>query len=307
MSNDHAEAVQQFNRFYTRYIGALQERSLDSSFSPTEARVLNELAQREHPSASDLTRDLGLDPGYLSRILRSFQSKGLITRQKSDKDARRSQLALTPKGRSAFAPLDEQSREAVARMLEALPDESQTRLLNAMHTIEAVLSGNAPATPSLPAVVRPHRPGDIGWIIHRHGALYTREHGWSIDFEAAVAGIAARFLRDFDPKRERCWIAERAGEIVGSVMLVRESKKVAQLRLLLVDPIARGHGLGSRLVSECVRFARHAGYKRITLWTNSILTSARHIYERAGFRLMKEEPHHSFGKDLVGEHWELKL
>jgi DNA-binding MarR family transcriptional regulator/GNAT superfamily N-acetyltransferase len=307
MSNNPAESVQQFNRFYTRHIGALQQGPLDSPFSPTEARILNELAQREHPSASDLTRDLGLDPGYLSRILRSFQSKGLITRQKSDKDARRSQLTLTPKGRAAFAPLDDKSRDAVARMLEALPDESQTRLLNAMHTIEAVLSGNAPATPSVPAAIRTHKPGDIGWIIHRHGALYAREYGWNIDFEALVAGIGARFLRDFDPRRERCWIAERAGEIIGCVMLVRESKKEAKLRLMLVDPLARGHGLGTRLVSECIRFARHAGYKRITLWTQSILTSARHVYERAGFRLMKEEPHHSFGKDLVGEHWELKL
>lgn len=307
MSSNHAEAVRQFNRFYTRQIGTLTEGLPDSPFSPTETCVLHELARRENPSASDLTRDLGVDPGYLSRILRSFQNKGIITRQKSDKDARRSRLALTPKGKAAVAPLDEQSGEAIAGVLENLPEESQTRLLNAMHTIEAVLSGNAPQTPSVPAVIRTHRPGDIGWIIHQHGAIYARELGWSIDFEAVVAGIGARFLRDFDPKRERCWIAERAGEMVGSVLLVRDSKKVARLRLLLVDPIARGHGLGTRLVSECIRFARHAGYKRITLWTDSILTSARHIYERAGFRLIKEDPHHSFGKDLIGEHWELKL
>jgi DNA-binding MarR family transcriptional regulator/GNAT superfamily N-acetyltransferase len=298
-------ALRRFNRFYTRRIGVLQEELLSSPFSLTEARVLYELAHRAQPTASELARELGLDAGYLSRILGSFERRGLIGRQPSKVDARQSLLSLTGAGREAFAPLDERSRTEIGAMLQPLPASAQARLIEAMRTIESLLG--APTEPSAPYLLRTHQPGDVGWIMHRHGVLYAEEYGFDESFEALVAKVAAEFVESFEPKRERCWIAEREGEIVGSVLLVRASDEVAKLRLLLVEPAARGLGIGARLVEECERFARRAGYRRITLWTNSILHAARHIYEKAGYRLIREEPHHSFGQDLVGETWELEL
>jgi DNA-binding MarR family transcriptional regulator/GNAT superfamily N-acetyltransferase len=297
--------VRRFNRFYTRQIGLLREAYLDSPFSLSETRVLYELAHRERPTATELGRDLGLDAGYLSRILRGFQKRGLLKRTQSEDDGRQSHLALTPRGQAAFAPLNTRSRDEIGAMLGTLPASEQTRLVQAMHTIEGILG--AKPERKVPYLLRPHKPGDMGWVVHRHAALYAQEYGWDERFEALVAGIAAKFIAGHDPARERCWIAERDGEIVGSVLLVRQSRTVAKLRLLLVEPAARGHGIGARLVDECVRFARQAGYRRIMLWTNDVLHAARRLYEKAGFRLLRAEPHHSFGHDLVGETWVLTL
>jgi DNA-binding MarR family transcriptional regulator/GNAT superfamily N-acetyltransferase len=299
------EAVRRFNRFYTRRIGVLREGLLDSPFSLAEARVLYELAHRDGPTASDLAGDLALDPGYLSRLLRGLERQGVVARRRSDTDGRRSHLALTARGRRAFAMLDSRSAAEVAAMLDQVPEPEQPRLVRAIETVERLLG--AQPVPRAPYLLRTHQPGDIGWVVSRHGALYAREYGWDERFEALVASIAARFIDHFDPKRERCWIAERDGENVGSVFLVRKSATVAQLRLLIVEPAARGLGIGRRLVDECERFARQCGYRRIVLWTNSILHAARAIYEAAGYRLVREEPHHSFGHDLVGQYWELKL
>ncbi len=298
-------AVRRFNRFYTRRIGVLQEGLLKSPFSLTEARVLYELAHREDATASALVRDLGLDAGYLSRLLKGFELRGLIRRAASPLDARQSLLTLTALGRAAFAPLDHRSQDEIGAMLRSLPAPAQKRLVEDIAEIEALLD-ERPA-PAVPYVLRPHRPGDLGWIVHRHGALYAGEYGWDDSFEALVAEIAAKFLREFDARRERCWIAEREGEILGSVLVVRQSDEIAKLRLLLVEPQARGLGIGRRLVDECLSFARHAGYKRMTLWTNDVLHAARHIYEQAGFQLTAREPHHAFGKDLVSETWERDL
>jgi DNA-binding MarR family transcriptional regulator/GNAT superfamily N-acetyltransferase len=300
-----SDAVRRFNRFYTQQIGVLDEGLLQSEFSLSEARVLYELAHREDPTASDLVRDLAIDAGYVSRILRKFHDRGLIDRRTPEVDARQAILRLTENGRNAFAPLDLRSAEQVGRMLSALSPAEQGRLLDAMHTIEALL-GHSP-TRTGTYLLRPHQPGDMGWIVHRHGVLYSQEYGWDDTFEAMVAEIVAEFIHNFDQKREQCWIAERDGEIVGSVFVVRKSEAVAKLRLLLVEPRARGLGIGSRLVSECIRFARRAGYASMTLWTQETLQAARAIYLRAGFRLVQSQPHHSFGKDLVGETWELSL
>jgi DNA-binding MarR family transcriptional regulator/N-acetylglutamate synthase-like GNAT family acetyltransferase len=301
--------VRGFNRFYTQKIGVLQEGLLDSPFALAEVRVLYELAHwpaaRDAPTASRLAADLGLDEGYLSRILRGFQRSGLIRRKASPADARQSLLSLTRKGRAAFAPLEARSRAEVRALLGLLPEREQARLTAAMREIERLLG--APARGRAPCVLRPHRPGDMGWIVHRHGVLYAQEYGYDQRFEALVAEIAAKFVQHFDAKQERCWIAERDGEIVGSIFLVRQSKTVGKLRLLLVEPAARGMGLGTRLVDECVRFARRVGYRKIVLWTQSELGAARHLYERAGFQRVREEPHHSFGRDLVAETWELAL
>lgn len=299
------EVVRRFNRFYTQKIGVLHEGLLSSPFSLTEARILYELAYRELPTASALGKDLGLDPGYLSRILRSFEKKGLLKRKTSDTDGRQQLLSLTRKGEEAFAPLDVRSRTEIGALLETLPVGAQNRLVDSMQTIEELLG--ARPEPKAPYLLRPQQPGDIGWVINRHGALYAREYGWDETFEALVAEVAAAFIKNYDPKYERCWIAEQDGVIVGSVFLVKKSRTVAKLRLLYVEPKARGLGIGARLTQECERFARQAGYKKITLWTNSILHAARHIYERAGYRLVASEPHHSFGHDLVGETWEKKL
>ncbi|MBA3702338.1 MAG: MarR family transcriptional regulator [Rubrobacteraceae bacterium] len=297
--------VRRFNRFWTRQIGVLREGYLESPFSLTEVRVLYELAHCDETTASELGEELGLDAGYLSRILRGFEKQGLIHKRPSEADGRRRLLRLTERGQEAFAPLDARSRDDVGAMLGGMSIERQEHLVGAMRTIEGLLS--ARPEPEVPYILRLHRPGDMGWVVHRHGVLYAREYGWDERFEALVAEIVAQFIQQYDPKLERCWIAEREGEIVGCVFLVRESEEIAKLRLLLVEPKARGLGIGSRLVEECVRFARQAGYRKITLWTNDVLDAARGIYERVGFRLVHGEPHHSFGHDLVGQTWELML
>ena len=298
-------ATRRFNRFYTQKIGVLHEGLLQSPFSLAQSRVLYELAHRKSPAASELARDLGLDAGYLSRILQSFAKKRLVVKRASQSDRRQSHLSLTTKGRQAFATLDRRSHDEVAVMLGGLSPEEQRRLIAAMREIEKLLA--RPREPGAPFILRPHRAGDIGWVIHRHAVLYTQEYKWDEQVEALTAEIGAKFIRTFDSRRERCWIAERNGEIVGSVFLVKESDVIAKLRLLLVEPAARGLGIGRRLVEECIRSARMMGYRTLTLWTNDVLHAARHIYERAGFRLVKEERHRSFGHDLVGQHWELTL
>jgi len=298
-------AMRRFSRFYTQRIGVLHEALLDSPFSLAESRVLYELGQGRGPAASELGRELGLDPGYLSRILRRFEKRGLLERTPSAVDGRQQLLSLTAAGEAAFAALDAGSRKEIGDLLNTLPAAAQRHLVEAMRSIERVLG----ATPERAAtfVLRPHRPGDIGWVVRQHGLVYAEDYGWDERFEALVAEIAAKFVQELDPARERCWIAELDGETVGSVFLVKQSDRVAKLRLLLVDPQARGRGLGARLVDECIRFARQAGYESITLWTNSVLVSARRIYEAAGFRLVEAKPHRSFGRDLVGETWELAL
>ena len=302
---EQVEAVRRFNRFYTQTIGVLQEGLLESPFSLTEVRVLYEIAHRADPTASELARDLALDAGYLSRILRNFERKGLVARTRSESDARRSHLALTDEGRATFAPLNAHAHDEVGAMLGKLAAGDRDRVVDAMERIERLLGARPQA--KTPYVLRSHRSGDMGWVVHRHGVLYAQEYGWDERFEGLVAEVVAKFIHDFDPKRERCWIAEKDGEIVGSVFLVAHSKTVAQLRLLLVEPAARGLGIGARLVAECERFARQAGYRKITLWTNSILVAARRIYEAGGYRLVHSEPYHGFGHDLVGETWDLKL
>ena len=297
--------VRRFNRFYTKQIGLLGEGYLETPFSLTEARVLYELAHRERPSATELARELALDAGYLSRILRGFERRRLLSRTRSKADGRQSHLSLTARGRAAFAPLDVRSRADIGGRLARLGPGEQRRLVDAMQAIEALLGG-APAAKA-PYVLRPHQPGDMGWVVHRHGALYAQEYGFDERFEGLVARVVAKFVDRYDPRRERCWIAEKDGEIVGSVFLVRRSRSVAQLRLLLVEPKARGLGIGERLVAECIRFARQAGYRKITLWTNSVLRVARRVYQTAGFRRVHREKHRSFGRDLVGETWELSL
>jgi DNA-binding MarR family transcriptional regulator/GNAT superfamily N-acetyltransferase len=299
------EAVRRFNRFYTKQIGVLHEKLLRSPFSLTEARVIYELAHHEQTTATELVNELGLDGGYVSRVLRTFEKHGLLAKQPSETDGRKSILQLTGKGQKAFATIDTRSRKQIEGVLKGLSTAGQNRLVEAMNTI-AKLLGVQPEH-KVPYLLRPHHPGDMGWVVHRHGVLYAEEYGWDERFEALVAGIVSSFIQRYDPKRERCWIAEREGEIVGSVFLVKKSKAVAKLRLLLVEPKARGLGIGTRLVQECSRFARQAGYRKIVLWTNSVLHAARRIYQAAGYRLVREEPHHSFGHDLIGETWELKL
>jgi DNA-binding MarR family transcriptional regulator/GNAT superfamily N-acetyltransferase len=301
------EAVRRFNRFYTKQIGALREGLLNSPFSLAEARVVYELAHHEQTTATHLAQELGLDPGYLSRILRRLQQRRLVGRRRSDEDGRQVLLSLTERGQTAFSKINAASRNEIEAMLHALSPAQQDRLLQAMQTIESLLG--APAEHRTPYILRPHQPGDIGWVVNRHGVLYNREYGWDETFEAMVAEIAAAFVRNYDPRRERCWIAEKEGENVGSVFLVKHADQegLAKLRLLLVEPHARGLGIGRRLVQECARFARQVGYRKIMLWTNSVLTSARRIYENEGYRLVHQEPHRSFGHDLVGETWELEL
>jgi DNA-binding MarR family transcriptional regulator/N-acetylglutamate synthase-like GNAT family acetyltransferase len=302
---DRIDAVRRFNRFYTRRIGVLREGLSGSPFPLTEARVLYELAHRESPTATELGRDLGLDAGYLSRILRAFERRGLVRKTRSKADGRRSHLSLTARGRTAFAPLNARSHEEVGGMLTGLSPTEQARLVDAMQVIETLLGARAATKP--PYLLRPHQPGDMGAVVHLHGALYAQEYGWDERFEALVAGIVAKFVDHFDARRERCWIAEVDGEVVGSVFLVRRSKTVGQLRLLIVHPKARGLGIGARLVAECVRFARQVRYRKVELWTNSVLIAARAIYAKAGFRLVHAEPHTSFGQELIGETWELTL
>lgn len=305
-SLDHAVAsVRRFTRFYTRRTGVLQEALLGSAFTLPEARVVYEIAVRDRTTASDLVTGLDLDPGYVSRLLKSLEQRGFITRRASDTDARQYLLALTPSGRRAFSQINRRSDLEVQKLLEPLGARDRTRLVAALSTAEALLSRERPAEPQ--CTFRDLRPGDLGWIIHRHGALYAAEYGWDGTFEALVAKVCAEFVETFDPAKERAWIAELDGRIVGSIFLVRKTDEVAKLRLLYVEPDARGHGIGRRLVENCIAHARAVGYRRMTLWTNDILTAARRIYQSVGFKLICSEPHHSFGKDLVGEAWELEL
>jgi len=303
------DTVRRFNRFYTRAIGVLQEGWLGSPFPLTEARVLYELAHREKPTATLVRNNLDLDAGYLSRVLSSFEKRGLIEKKASQDDRRQSLLALTEEGRRQFAPLEERTIQQVGGMIERLSEDEQRRLIGAMQTIEKLLApAERPASGAQASyLLRPHQPGDMGWVVHRQGVLYAQEYCYDERFEALAVEIVAQFMQHYDAKRERCWIAERDGEVAGSVFLVAKSRTTAKLRLLYVEPAARGLGIGSRLVGECVRFARQAGYKKIVLWTQSELDVARRIYKQAGFRVVQKKRHHSFSKDLVAETWELSL
>lgn len=296
------EAVRRFNRFYTRRIGVLQDDYLGSSFPLPQARVLYELGERGQCTATELGAELQLDGGYLSRLLAGLRRQGLIAAAAAREDRRRRHLTLTPKGRKAFAALDEGSRRAMGDMLAPLAPAHREKLVQAMGTVQSVLEPREKII-----TLREHRPGDIGWVVSRHGRVYDDEYGWGLGFEALVGDIAARFLREFDAKRERCWIAEMDGEPVGSVFVVKQSSTVAKLRLLLVEPHARGHGVGTRLVQQCIDFSRQAGYRKLVLWTQSNLAAARAIYAGLGFRKTKSEPHREFGIPLTGEYWELSF
>jgi len=303
--DERIAAVRRFSRFYTRQLGLLQESLVHTRFSLTEARVLYELAHRETVTASALAVDLDLDHGYLSRILRRFGDEGLLKKMRAENDGRQSVISITARGRKAFAPLNKNSHDQVAAMLGRLDSAEQQRVIGAMAAVERLLDA---APKSVPAIVlRPHEAGDMGWVTSANAAIYAKEYGWDLTYEALVARITADFIDNFDAKRERCWIAELDGERVGSVFVVRKTDQVAKLRLLILTPKARGLGLGRRLVEECLRFAKSAGYSSMTLWTQSCLTAARAIYSQAGFSLVAEEPHHSFGVDLVGETWEREL
>ncbi|MBV8778839.1 MAG: MarR family transcriptional regulator/GNAT family N-acetyltransferase [Alphaproteobacteria bacterium] len=298
-------AVRRFNRFYTQKLGVLSEAFLDTPFSLTEARVLHALAHRDGATATWLGRDLDLDAGYLSRILREFERQGLIVRNQSSRDGRQALISLTDAGRDAFEPLDRASQGAVSRMLSSLSEAAQERLVAGMRLIGGLIG--EPAEKAAAFILRPHRPGDMGWVTQRHGALYSAEYGLNHKMEAYVAEVVAKFLREFDPVREHCWMAEQEGAPIGSVFLVKETDEVAKLRLLIVDPQARGLGVGRCLVEECVRFARQAGYREVTLWTHSILTAARRIYASVGFAIVSTETHDEFGPELLGETWTLRL
>ncbi|MEP6823940.1 MAG: helix-turn-helix domain-containing GNAT family N-acetyltransferase [Ramlibacter sp.] len=301
------KAVRGFNRFYTQRIGVL-DPYLDSALSLTEVRVLYELAHRDQPTASEMGRDLGLDAGYLSRILRRFEARDWLARVPSPADARQSLLQLTESGHAAFAPLQQRSRDEAAGLLAALPDAQRQELIAAMAKVQALLDPQAAAARTRTVLLREPQPGDMGWVVQQHGEIYAREYGWNMEFESLVAGVAAGFVKGFQPGWERCWIAELDGERAGSVFVVRKSATVAQLRLLIVTPQARGLGLGARLTDECIAFSRARSYRKIVLWTNANLHAARSIYARRGFKLMKSEPYTGYGgHPLVGETWELKL
>jgi DNA-binding MarR family transcriptional regulator/ribosomal protein S18 acetylase RimI-like enzyme len=302
--NRQIAQVRAFNRDYTRRIGVLSQGLLDSPYSLTEVRVMYEIAHRPRVMAAQLAVELGLDRGYLSRILKGFGAKGLLARAASAEDARRQHLRLTPAGRRVFAPLERRSQQQVRSMLSELDGSRRQALLEAMSVIRLAFGA---AGRQAQVSLRTHRPGDMGWVVERHGALYFREYGWNEEFEALVAGITAEFIRKLDPARERCWIAEAHGRRLGCIFLVAGERGTARLRLLLVEPEARGLGLGRTLVTECVRFARAAGYERIVLWTQDNLAAARHLYEQAGFRRTARKSHNSFGHDLVAETWRLKL
>jgi DNA-binding MarR family transcriptional regulator/ribosomal protein S18 acetylase RimI-like enzyme len=308
-AKDRIAMVRRFNRFYTRQLGVLRKTYLDSPYSLGEARVLYEIANGGALTASDIGRALDLDAGYLSRTLRNFEKRGLIERKASADDARQSHLALTARGRKSFAPLERRSQRDIAAMLGRLEPADEARLIAAMTTIKELLDGAAEHNPAPERryILRAPKSGDFGWIVQRHAELYGQEYGWIAPFEGVCAQIVADFVNKFDRKRERCWIAEMNGENVGSIMLAKETESVARIRLLLVDPKARGLGLGARLTDECIRFARRAGYKKMTLWTHSVLTAARHIYQKAGFKLMRTERHRSWGRPVVSEHWDLQL
>jgi len=308
-----AAEVRRFNRFYTRLLGLLDEHLLASAFSLTEMRVLYELAQvpaaAEAPAPSELARALGLDAAYLSRLLRRFDAQGFLKREAHAADSRRQHLRLTRAGLAAFKPLDRASQQQVLDLLQPLAPPQVAELVAAMQRVQQLLSPPTAAAAAArpPYLLRALEIGDIGWIIRRQGQLYAQEYGWDIQFEALVAEIAAAFVKGFDPHHERAWVAEREGQLVGSIFCVKVNAHEAKLRLLYVEPAARGLGIGARLTDECIRFAREKGYRRLTLWTNDILVAARRIYEARGFVLVKEEPHHSFGHDLVGQYWRLDL
>src|SRR5271168_4074446 len=297
-------AIRAFNRFYTRKIGVLDGMA-SSPFSLAEARVLYELANRRQPIATDIRKELGLDAGYVSRMLRDFERRKFVTRARSKTDERQRFLSLTSKGRSAFGPLDARSNRDVAAMLEDLSPTERGQLVDSVQTVRRLLGDIADAKPSY--LLRPHQPGDMGWIVHRQAILYADEYGWDETYEALAAEIVAQFIKNYDPKFERAWVAEKDANRVGAVFVAKQSDEIAKLRLLHVEPEARGLGIGKRLVQECVRFARQAGYQKMTLWTQSILDAARHIYKQEGFQVVREEKHHSFGKDLTAETWELNL
>lgn len=316
----HVHAVRAFNRFYTQRIGVLHHGVLQSPYSLTEVRVLYELANETDLTATDVQTILGLDRGYLSRILRRFERSGMLSREASKKDRRRSLIRLTAHGRKVFSALNARQSSDVEKMLQSVPDSAREKLVGSMRTIQRALNNETRAAPARSATtgrsdsaaagrvsLRAHRPGDMGWVMFRHGVLYEREYGWGERFEALVGEIVVNFIKNFDAERERCWIAEIDGERVGSVFLVNDTATVAKLRLLLVEPVARGRGVGRLLVSECIDFARKAGYRKLTLWTNSVLDAARHIYESAGFELVKSEKHSRFGHNLTGQYWSLNL
>jgi DNA-binding MarR family transcriptional regulator/GNAT superfamily N-acetyltransferase len=301
-------AVRRFNRYYTRQIGVLRKTFLDSPYSLGEARVLYEVAINHSSTASEIARSLDLDAGYLSRVLRNFERRGLIRKRASPKDRRQSHLTLTPRGRKSFMPLDARSQRDTAAMLGKLAPAEQARLIAAMTAIETLLEGQLQEPAPQPRyTLRAPRPGDFGWIIKRNAELYAQDYGWVAPFEGVCAQIVADFVNKFNATRERGWIAEIAGENVGSLMLANDGDGVARLRLLLVEPKARGLGIGARLVDEAIRFARSAGYRKISLWTHSVLTAARHIYQSAGFKLVRSEEHQSWGEPVVSEHWDLEL
>jgi DNA-binding MarR family transcriptional regulator/GNAT superfamily N-acetyltransferase len=305
-AGDPTQAIRHFNRFYTRQIGVLQQGLLESPYSLTEVRLLYELSHRRRAIATELSLELGLDAGYLSRILGKFEKRGWIHSEPVSTDRRQTLHSLTRKGSATLAPLEQRSNQQVQQMLAKISSDSQRQLVHAMQRIEQILAPEHNRPESY--LLRPHQPGDMGWIVYRHGVLYSEEYRYDERFEALVAEIAAEFIQNFDAGRDRCWIAEKNGERVGSVLLVRKSASVAKLRVLLVEPSARGMGIGKRLVEECVRFARQVGYRKVVLWTQSELKSARRIYEQAGFQLVNQEPHHAWGRqDLVAETWELKL
>jgi DNA-binding MarR family transcriptional regulator/GNAT superfamily N-acetyltransferase len=297
-------AVRAFNRFYTNMIGLLRGKYLDTPYSLTEARILFELAQRDASEVADLRRTVDIDAGYLSRILARFESDGLIGRQRSAADGRRQVIRLTEAGRSVVGGLDARSAAQTREMLAVVRDDDRRRLLDAMRVITGVLSGSPQPRGYL--LLAPE-PGDLGWVVQRNGAVYAEEFGWDATYEALVARIVADYVDHRDPECEAAWIAEVDGTRAGCVFCVRENATTARLRLLLVEPWARGLGIGSRLVEEVLRFARRAGYSDITLWTNDVLVDARRIYQRAGFTLDNEKPHHSFGQDLVGQDWSRRL
>ena len=302
------EAIRSFNRFYTKTIGVLREGLLSSAFSLTEVRVLYELAHRQTATASQLCTELGLDAGYLSRLLRAFASRKLVEKARSTNDGRQSLLRLTAAGQREFEKLNAQQNQEVTALLQTLPPAKQELLVSSLRTAQELLPGSTAPANGNSYILRSYHPGDLGWVVHRHGALYAKEEHYDEHFEGLVAQIVADFVGNFDPKRERCWIAERDGEIAGFVFLVKKSETVCKLRLLLVEPWARGLGIGGRLISECVRFARQTGFKKMMLWTQSDLLPARHLYKKAGFSVVASEPHDSWGrKNLVSETWELKL
>lgn len=297
--------VRRFNRFFTRHLGVLREGLLHSPYSLTESRIIYEIANRDNLIAADLSRELGLDAGYLSRILDLLSQRKLIQKVPSGSDGRQRLIHLTKEGEEAYSLLNNRSREEIAEMLNSLSMKDQNRLMEAMNTIEHLLGDGLKY--SEPYFLRQHEPGDMGSVIHMHGRIYAQEYGWDEHFEALVAQICSDFINHYNPDKERCWIAEIEGQVVGSIFVVQGDEGVAKLRLLVVDPAARGLGLGTRLVDECIRFAKRKGYKKLVLWTNSVLVTARKIYKKAGFELVQQEPHHSFGHDLVGENWELLL